>query len=145
MPDRCLVFKVARCLRFSLPMLYPPASEASCEVENFDWRKKHPPTRIWCQYFVCLSRNSTPIISGLSEQIGLKFFLQHLCQKVMSQIFFLLQVAGRAGAEGQKTFNQVEVKFVWQISYPPANGASLGRFFWPSAPALPATCRRKKN
>ena len=28
---------------------YPPASEASREVENFDWRKKHTPTRIWCQ------------------------------------------------------------------------------------------------
>ena len=34
---------------------YPPASEASREVENFDWRKKHPPTRIWCQKFVTLS------------------------------------------------------------------------------------------
>ena len=34
---------------------YPPASEASREVENFDWRKKHTPTRILCQKFVCLS------------------------------------------------------------------------------------------
>ena len=24
--------------------------------------------------------------------------------------------------------NKVEVKFVWQISYPPANGASLGSY-----------------
>ena len=34
--------------------IYPPASEASREVENFDWRK-NTPTRIWRQNFVCLS------------------------------------------------------------------------------------------
>ena len=35
--------------------VYPPAREASREVENFDRRKKHTPTRILCQKFVCLS------------------------------------------------------------------------------------------
>ena len=33
----------------------PPASKVSRVVENFDWRKKHTPTRILCQKFVCLS------------------------------------------------------------------------------------------
>ena len=39
-----------------LPLnIYPTASEASREVENFDWRKKHTLTRILCQNFVRLS------------------------------------------------------------------------------------------
>ena len=38
-----------------LKYFYPPASEASREVENFDWRKKHTPTHILGQNFVTLS------------------------------------------------------------------------------------------
>jgi hypothetical protein len=44
--------------------LKSPASEASREVENFDWRKKHTPIHIWCQGIrdsVCLSQNSTQL------------------------------------------------------------------------------------
>ena len=31
------------------PSMLSPASKASREVENFDWRKKNTPIRIWCQ------------------------------------------------------------------------------------------------
>ena len=34
-------------------------------------------------------------------------------------------------AENDLFFNLVEEKFVWQISYPPANDASQGNFFLP--------------
>ena len=36
------------------------------------------------------------------------------------------------------TNNQVEVKFVWQISYPPANGASQGNYFLPKYATIQA-------
>ena len=35
---------------------------------------------------------------------------------------------------------EVEVKFVWQISYPPANGASLGSYF-----CVQKFCNRQTN
>ena len=81
-------------------LVYPPASEASREVENFDWRKKHTPTLILCQKFVCLSvclsvRFLTLNISELAKQKGLKIFLWHPCQKVMSQKIFFFTAAGR--------------------------------------------------
>ena len=42
---------------------YPPASEASREVENVDWKKIHmPPYMVSKNLSVCLSQNSTPII-----------------------------------------------------------------------------------
>ena len=61
-----------RQMRVSFCFAIPPASEASREVENFDWRKKHTPTRILCQKFVCLSvcKILTLNISELSEQKG---------------------------------------------------------------------------
>ena len=37
---------------------------------------------------------------------------------------------------GREKDNQVEVKFVWQISYPPANGASQGIYFLPKGHKL---------
>ena len=44
--------------KFVIENKLSPASEASKEVENFDWRKKHTPICIWCQgirHSVCLS------------------------------------------------------------------------------------------
>ena len=41
--------------------------------------------------FVCLLQTLTPIILGLPEQNGLKFFLQHLWQNERSQKFVFLQ------------------------------------------------------
>ena len=58
--------------------VYPPASEASRKVANLTERK-NPHTPVYCvKEFVCLSirllQTLTPIISGLAEQNGLKFF-----------------------------------------------------------------------
>ena len=53
--DKVINFNLLFLILASFDGLYPPASEASREVENFDCRKKHPPTRILCQKFVCLS------------------------------------------------------------------------------------------
>jgi hypothetical protein len=54
-----------------IKFILSPASETSREVENFDWRKKHTPVRIWCQEIhdsVCLSvPKFDPIISGLAK------------------------------------------------------------------------------
>ena len=57
---------------------YPPASEASREGANLTERK-NPHTPLYgVKEFVCLPvcllPNSTPIISGLAEQNGMKFF-----------------------------------------------------------------------
>jgi hypothetical protein len=56
-------------------LVLSPASEASREVENFDWRKNTHPSVYGVKEFmtlsvclsVCLLQNSTPIISGLAK------------------------------------------------------------------------------
>ena len=51
---------------------YPPLNEDSREVENLT-ESKNQDTQVYVvKEFVCLSTNSTPIISGLAEQNGLK-------------------------------------------------------------------------
>ena len=57
--EKKIFFGHSQLVRFVFRAIFvrfnPPVSKASREVENFDWRKKHTPTRMCCQNFVCLS------------------------------------------------------------------------------------------
>ena len=67
-----------------------PASEGSREVENLTERK-NPHNPVYGVKDRCLSvrllPNSTPIISGLAEQNGLKFFWTSLAKWYISKFF----------------------------------------------------------
>ena len=70
-----------------------PASEVSREVANLTERKNQHTPVYGVKEFVCLSDcllpNSTPIISGLAKQNGLKFFYDIYGRKVCLKIFCL--------------------------------------------------------
>ena len=53
---------------------FPPASEVSREVANLIERKNPHAPVYGVKECVCLLQTLTPIISGLAEQNGLKFF-----------------------------------------------------------------------
>ena len=104
-----------------LILIYPPASEASREVEYFDWRKKHTPTRILCQNFVTLSvcHGIRPKLSqDWQNRMGWNFFYKSLSKSHVSNFFFLPQAAGRAGAEAQKTTQTRNIRRgVWNLPH----------------------------
>ena len=63
------------CYQFHLKQVvsYPPASEASRELENFNWRKKNTPTRLYWGRKIC---SKSPIfnlvhLSGLCSNLEL--------------------------------------------------------------------------
>ena len=45
--------------------------------------------------------------------------------------FILISINTKNFIKNNVFYNSVEVKFVWQISYSPANGASQGNYFLP--------------